>query len=288
MYSDYAEDENSKNPFFIGTVVDNNDPARSYRVKVRLPKIHQNISDADLPWAARVDRAFRGIESDTPDPNKKESEGSTGGKSNTQQESKQEEKKNKGKQPPKFDHCVPEVGTKVLVLAIQNDVNSLIYLGALYKKTDYTPTDESKYLKTYGVYSNEEQFIGIDCTNDKDSEIKIHFIGNVDVDKVKNISVKAKEDIIVTTEKNITIKTTGEANIVILNEKGTVEVNCKNLKAKASESATIDAPNIELKGNVHITGLLTVDEDVMANTTSLKTHVHTSSAPGDPTSPPTV
>lgn len=261
MYTNYPEDENTKNPFYIGTVVDNKDPTRNYRIKVRLPKIHKNIKDDDLPWAARVDRAFRGIESNTPDPNKSTNNQSSG----DNKKSQNQEKKKEEKQPPKFDHCVPEVGTKVLVLAIQNDVNSLVYLGALYKKTDYTPEDEEKYLKTYGIYSNKEQFIGMDCTNKEDNEIKVHFIGHVNVDKVKKITVNAEQEIVVTGKRDIKIEilnanksdsketnaksdknnnSSDEVNVTIINNRGTVKVQSKKLVAEVKEDAIIKSKTL--------------------------------------------
>lgn len=318
MFSNYTESTNDQNPFFIGTVVDNKDPTNNYRVKVRLPKIHKNIKDDDLPWAARVDRAFRGIKSDTPKEDgaaETENESSASNKGQAKNNEK-DEKKSKKKNPPNFDHCVPEKGTKVLVLAIQNDVNALVYLGALYKKTDLTPTEEKKYLETYGIYGEKDQFIGIDATNEKDNEIKVHFIGHVDVDKVKKVTVNAKDDIKVMTKKNITIEIVEgggsdgeeeedsdeengdgeekELNITILNKKGNVKVECKNLEAvveekttlkckdlnaevekstklkceslnaEATKEATIKSKKIKLDGDVEITGDLKIKGDTKA------------------------
>lgn len=294
MYTDYAEDTNSKNPFYIGTVVDNKDPTHNYRVKVRLPILHKKIPDNKLPWAARVDRAFRGMFSDTPKPEEPTQKDSTNSTDKNVQDKKDESKESKKKIPPKFDHCVPEVGTKVLVLAIQNDVNSLVYLGALYKKTDYTPADNgdnSKYLETYGIYSNEGQFIGIDCTGKEDNEIKVYFIGHVDVDKVKKITVNAEDDIKVTTKQNITIESTGSVDINIINKNGNVNVESKTLNAKVTESvkvecntidcdakqsAKIKSPNITLDGNVNITGNVTISGNMsVEKNTSVQGNVST-------------
>lgn len=282
MYSEYYEKINNKNPFFVGTVVDNKDPTRNYRVKVRLPQIHSKISDADLPWAARVDRAFRGMFSDTP-----KADGPGKGK-----ESKNDDKKSKKKTPPKFDHCVPEVGTKVLVLAIQNDVNSLLYLGAVYKKTDYTPTDEKKYLNTYGIYADEEQFIGIDLTGDEENKAIMNFIGDVSVDKVKKVDVKAEKDITVTTKTNI--KETAEETITIgANKKVTIQIQ-KGQSDKEGESnnesgdiiitvnqdgnINIKSTKITLEGEVEIKGKMKVTGDITAEKTITATQDITSKA----------
>lgn len=261
MYTDYAEDTNSKNPFYIGTVVDNKDPTHNYRVKVRLPVLHKKIPDNKLPWAARVDRAFRGMFSDTPKTEEPSKEDSSDTSNKNTENKKDESKESKKKTPPKFDHCVPEVGTKVLLLAIQNDVNSLIYLGNLYKKTKYTPEkDDKKYLDTYGVYGEDDQFIGIDATGKEDNEIKVHFIGHVDVDKVKKITVNAKQEITVTGKKDIRIEIldaddsdsnknknendSGEVNVTIINNRGTVKVQSKKLVAEVKEDAIIKSKTL--------------------------------------------
>lgn len=299
MYGNNAESINNKNPFFIGTVVDNNDPTFNYRVKVRLPKIHDTIPDNDLPWAARVDRAFRGIESDTPNVSSPQN-------SNTQQQPNNA-KQSQRKTPPKFDHCVPEKGTKVLVLMIQNDANSLVYIGALYKKTKYTPEGQ-KYLDTYGVYADEDQFVGIDLTGDK-NEIKVYFIGNVDVDKVEKIDVKAKDDITIITKNNVTVKAdnnvTVECNNLTAKVKKNVNVECNSLTAKASSNATVKSPNIKLNGNVTISGNVIISGNLLisgnvtgsANATfsgdvkgegkSLANHTHSNGNNGHPTGAPT-
>lgn len=35
---------------FFGYIVDNNDPEKRQRVKIRIPQLHRGISDDDLPW----------------------------------------------------------------------------------------------------------------------------------------------------------------------------------------------------------------------------------------------
>lgn len=315
MYQTNSESMNDQNPFFIGTVVDNEDPLYCYRVKVRLPIVHDNISDEDLPWAARVDTAFRGIKANTsPLDQTAKAVAQTAQNSVQPTDSQGTNVQSEKKTPPNFDHCVPEKGTQILVLAIQNDMNSLVYLGALYTKTDNSPTDKDPYLETYGVYGESKQFIGIDGTNKKDNEIKVHFIGHVDVDKVKKITVNAEDDIQTTTKKNITkkaeenitftakknitIEATGDnVEITIINNKGNVNVYsktltanitedakviCKSLTCNASEKATVISDNILLDGNVKITGDLKVSESIKASgevsalsgLINLSSHIH--------------
>lgn len=115
-----------ENPFFIATVVDNNDPTFNYRIKVRLDVLHEAVRDEDLPWAGRVDTAFMGMSNDGD-----------------------------------LDHKIPEVGSKVLVIAVANDPNSLLYLGCLYKNLPHTPKSD-RYLNTYGIYTKKGEFIGVE------------------------------------------------------------------------------------------------------------------------------
>lgn len=125
MYSKIKSEHVFTNPFAIATVVDNKDPLYAYRVKIRLANLHDSVEDEDLPWAAKVDSSFMGV-----------------GNTDTL-------------------HSVPEVGSKVLVLFIGNDPNSIIYLGSLYKKGTSTPQNKD-YLDTYGIYTKQGDFIGID------------------------------------------------------------------------------------------------------------------------------
>lgn len=140
-----------ENPLFIGTVEDNNDPTFNYRVKVRIENIHnQFITTEQLPWAAKLDTSFMGIGDDQD-----------------------------------LCHAVPEIGTKVLVLAIGNDINSLLYLGCLYKKTAQTPND--RYLSTYGIYRKDGQFIGVDKIQ---KLFQLLFDGDIEIDKIHNMTIK--------------------------------------------------------------------------------------------------
>ena len=88
----FTQNEKFENPFFIATVEDNNDPTFNYRVKVRISHIHSDtITTEQLPWAAKVDASFMGMD----------------GSSTL--------------------HSVPEIGSQVLVLAVGNNINSLLY-----------------------------------------------------------------------------------------------------------------------------------------------------------------
>lgn len=139
------------NPFSIGTVVNNVDPANAYRVRVRIPILHDAVMDEDLPWAAKVDASFLGFDGSA------------------------------------SSHSVPEVGTKVLVLFVNNDPGSILYLGVLYSNSSTTPIGEN-YLNTYGIYTKDGEFVGVDkikkvMTAIWKGDLKLDVEGNITIGK---------------------------------------------------------------------------------------------------------
>ena len=178
----------NKTPLFVASVEYNKDPTFNYRIKVRIPEIHTpNISTEQLPWAARLDNSFMGV----------------------------------GNEQDIY-HSIPEVGTQVLVLAIENDLNSLVYLGSIYKRTTQTPTDE-EYLSNYGIYRKDGQFIGVNKIKRLfqmlfDGDVEVDRVGNIRVNASKNINVHgASSDVNIDTVSNVTVPTsnlnTTETNI---------------------------------------------------------------------------
>lgn len=139
------------NPFNIGTVVDNKDPSNSYRVKIRVHILHDAIEDVDLPWAAKVDGSFLGFDGSA------------------------------------SLHSIPEIGTKVLVLFVNNDPNSILYLGALQSNSKTTPGG-SDYDNTYGIYTQKGEFIGVDKIRNVmtalwKGDLKLDVEGNISIGK---------------------------------------------------------------------------------------------------------
>ncbi len=148
----FATDDRIDNPYFIATVEDNVDPNNSYRVRVRIEGMHgDTILTNQLPWAAKVDSSFMGV----------------GGTA--------------------LSHSVPEVGAKVLVLAVNSNVNSLVYLGSLYTKASETPSGTS-YLGTYGIYSQKGEFIGVDKVT---GVLNALWKGDITVNASGNVSLTA-------------------------------------------------------------------------------------------------
>lgn len=151
------------NPFNIGTVVDNQDPNNSYRVKVRIHILHDAIEDADLPWAAKVDGSFLGFDGSA------------------------------------SLHSIPEIGTKVLVLFVNNDPNSILYLGALQSNSKTTPNG-SDYDNTYGIYTQKGEFIGVDKIRNVmtalwKGDLKLDVEGNISIGKGASHPVPYGDDL---------------------------------------------------------------------------------------------
>ena len=234
MKSFFQIDDRLTTPLFVATVEDNNDPTFNYRVKVRIPDIHHDtITTEHLPWAARLDSNFMGI--------------------GEEQDLK---------------HSVPEVGTKVLVLAIGNNLNSLIYLGVLYKKTAQTPSD-NKYLDTYGIYRKDGQFIGIDKVK---KLFQMLFDGDIEIDKVHNIKINATDDITINCN-NTNVTMMGQATITTT---GATNLNANGNLVVTAPTSTFNG-NIVCTGTVAAKGAISSESEVsaMGGATSMSTHTHT-------------
>lgn len=163
------------NPFCVATVVDNNDPQNSYRVKVRVDVIHDNISDGQLPWAARVGPTFMGFGS------------------------------------ADIDHAVPEVGTKVLVMFLSNDPNSILYLGCLYKNNSATPSG-GQYLGSYGIYTQNGEFIGVDKVS---KTLKMIYEGKIDISKITQATISISGPVTVNISGSANVKIGSSANVEV-------------------------------------------------------------------------
>ena len=198
------------NPFFIGTVEDNKDPTFNYRIKVRIKGLHpDNISTANLPWAAKVDSSFMGMSDSAP-----------------------------------LSHNVPEVGSKVLLIAVGNDPNSLLYIGMLYHKTPQTPAGGG-YDGSYGIYMSGGQFIGIDKVT---KAFQMIYEGHINIDKILDSTIKVSDF---------------------------VNIECNTATIKCN-TATVDAPTTHITGNVNVDGNIVAKGEVSAKSgaVNLSTHTH--------------
>lgn len=203
-------DEHFENPFFIGEVVDNKDPTFNYRVKVRLEHLHDTIDDKNLPWAAKVDSSFMGMDSSS------------------------------------ISHSIPEVGSKVLVLAVGDNINSLIYLGCLYKKTDSTPSGDD-YTNCYGIYDKNGNYIKLDKIQ---KLLELVWEGTININNIKEMNITVNGNV------NLTAPTT--------NIKGNVKIDGK----------------LDVTKDISTDTKVTAKVEVTAKTVNLTTHTHPGVFPG--------
>ena len=195
----FQQEDTLTNPFFVARVEDNNDPTENYRVKVRIPQIHdEKITTANLPWAARLTSPFLGA----------------GGSA--------------------LDHCIPEVGSEVLVIAVGNNLNSLIYLGILCRKEPITPSGEA-YGGSYGIYMAGGQFIGVDKIT---QTLQMIYQGHINVDKILDGKITISDKL---------------------------EVTCPSIKITG---------DIDITGKVHVSGEVVSDTEVIAKSVTLTGHTH--------------
>lgn len=222
----FKTDEHFENPFFIGTVVDNKDPTNNYRVKVRINHLHDTIDkDENLPWAAKVDSSFMGMDSSS------------------------------------ISHSVPEIDSKVLVLAVGDNINSLVYLGCLYKKTDSTPTNDD-YLNCYGIYDKNGNYIKLDKIK---KLLELIWEGTINIDKVKEMTITVNGNV------NLTANTTN------------ITAPTNNIKGNVNIDGTLDVTGATtMKSTLNVTGLVTGQADVKAGggSVGMLTHTHPGVFPG--------
>ena len=212
MKTFFPPDDHFENPFFVATVINNNDPTFNCRIQVKIIGMHDNIEDEYLPWAAKVDSSFMGMDGSA------------------------------------VKHSIPEVGTKVLVLAVGNNINSLVYLGCLYKKTNSTPSGDN-YLNTYGIFTSNGDFIKLDKIQ---KLLELVWSGKINISNIQ--------------EMNITV-----------NGNVTLTAPTTNIKG-----------NVSIDGTLNTTGQIQSDADIRAGggSVGMLTHTHPGVFPGPSSTAP--
>ena len=200
----FQQKDTLDNPYFVADVINNQDPTGNYRIKVRIPQIHDDIKDENLPWAAKLGPSFLGL---------------NGSYTN---------------------HSVPEIGTKVLILAVGNNLNSIIYLGILCKNENQGASGEA-YAGTFGIYTASGEFIGV---NKITKTLQLIYEGHINIDNILDAQIKVSDKISVTCPK-----------III---EGDVDIK----------------GNVNIKGENHVTGQIISDTEVQAKNVTLTGHTH--------------
>jgi len=217
---DPLEQQRSRNDydgqFFLGTVVDNEDPQKEERLRIRIPNLlGEELSDTELPWARPVKHRVRG--------------------SNSQVQSL----------------SVPVVGSKMIVVLQNGDPYHPLYLGSLLVGADVASVLTTNYPKRYGLRDDKGNHMFVD-TQTGDMELR-HFSGttlkivpdgSVSVTSPKNLTVAFDGNASVAVKGNLSATVDGNASAVV---KGTLDVKADGATTiESSSGITITAPTVDI------------------------------------------
>lgn len=167
------------NGLYIGTVVDNNDPAQKGRLKVNVPMIYGTISNDDLPWS---DPCFpygyndRGI------------------------------------------FFIPEVGSLVAVMLLNGSEYRPIWMGAIFREDDNIIPQEAKdSYPNRKIIKTKVGYIMMDDENDY-IEIKHRNGSSIVLSDDKDIVAHSGRDFVVLADRFVLLDPNGHENVIPLIE----------------------------------------------------------------------
>ena len=221
------------NEYHRAVVVDNQDPQKLHRVKIRIQEIHgteQEIPNDHLPWAIHFRPTF------------------LGGGPNLSQAS------------------IPRIGTEVQIVHIKGDIYQPAYMFEMANDSNRMDQLEEDYPQSYVLrdsdgnywHVNMEQnklnvlFNGTELceiTQDRETTIgqnQLLSIGNNKTDEITNDEVREIGNNKTETVDNFA---TYNATKFTINTSGDTIINASgNVNVTASGEATVDAPLIKLNG----------------------------------------
>lgn len=157
--------------FFIGTVVDNLDPEKAERLRIRIPNLMGDETPAaQLPWARPVKHRLQGPKSGV------------------------------------MSMAVPAVGSTIIVILQDGDPYHPLYLGGLVNAVDVPALLSTNYPHRYGLVDTKDNQLYVD-TQTGDVEFK-HFTGlklHVSPTGAVDIQAPSTLDITVTGATNLTV-----------------------------------------------------------------------------------
>lgn len=202
--------------FFVGQVVDNKDPEKAERLRIRIPHLFgTEIPDTDLPWARPVKHRVQGAA------------------------------------PGMQSLAVPVVGSKMIVVLQNGDPYHPLYLGGLLTPEDVADIFKENYPQRYGIRDEKQNHMYVDTkTGDVDilhySGLHIHVrpSGTVDIYGPEDLNVRFDRDVVVDVGRNMTAK-------IGNNLDATVGVNAKidvgtNVDLTAGAVITVKAPMVNI------------------------------------------
>jgi len=210
---------------FTGTVVDNNDPERRQRVKVRIPDVHRGIGDADLPWAR-----------------KKDGSGAAAGVGEVR---------------------VPPVGAKVSVEFRNGDQYQPEYGGTPVSDDVGVEDSFPNYPNSYGWVDQAGNSVIIDTTDGSNSITITHCSGTViQIDNTGKIKLSAADNILMEGQGDIAFKCNGKFSVdagagIALKGNG-ASIGMEGSMDIRGSNVQVQGGSVHLKGNVQATNDPTV------------------------------
>jgi hypothetical protein len=217
-----------ENIYFIGKVIENDDPKRMERLRIRIPEIHDNIPDDKLPWAIKIAHHPYG-----------QFLGGTAGA-----------------------FGVPPKGALLYVMLQKGDQHYPVYLAGAIVETCQLPEAKVNYPWRYGFKDIRGNLFYVDTKEGvnqvyfkqgtSDLTLKIDKDGNVEFTGVKNFKMSVKEDAEINVGGDLTYNIEGG---VENNVGGSVHEHIDGDVTVDSGSMRIGAGNIHLAGgDVRISG----------------------------------
>lgn len=160
-----------------GVVINNDDPEKLLRVKVRIPLVHRDITDENLPWVKPLtSSSFSG------------NTGGTGGIS------------------------VPKVGAKLILMATDDSLYNMGYMGDVSNQDTIPSELFEDYPNSYGWIDQANNLFFI---NTKKQEMKIvHSSGSTfEIEQSGAINILSANNVVVSSQSQVDIVAASRVNV---------------------------------------------------------------------------
>ena len=206
--------------FYRGIVVDNADPDKLHRVKIRIEELHGNqndIPDSHLPWAIHFRPSF------------------LGGGSNLS------------------SGAIPRIGSDVLVKHIRGEIYQPAYMFELAHAGNRINKVEEDYPESYAMVDSDGNYWHVNMQQDilnilfngsKVMEITLNRTTTIGNDDTLNVGNNKTESVINTHTQNaatFNINTSGDTNITA---NGNVNVQGSNINLNGSSAGVLTQESI--------------------------------------------
>lgn len=202
--------------FFLGVVIDNKDPEKRERLRIRVPHLYgTEIPDDQVPWAVAIRHRHRGA---------------TGNNHSL---------------------MVPIIGSKMMLLLQDGDPYHPMYLGGFLTVDDLSSVLTENYPDRYGFVDDRNNHLYVD-NKTGDVEFK-HFSGlTIHVTPTGTLDIDGPEDLLVNFVRNAKVEIGGNAEVTVAGEasvdvggSATVSVG-SSLDVSAGAQVNISAPSVNI------------------------------------------